>query len=110
MHVFGNPCKLGDVQDTAKRHNLKVIYDAAHAFGVTVNGAPIGKFGDITMFTFHATKAFHTFEGGAFAYADANLDQKLRLLRNFGIRDEETVLLPGTNAKMNEFQAVIGLQ
>jgi len=109
VHIFGNPCRLADIQDMAKQHNLEVIYDAAHAFGVTVNGTPIGGFGDVTMFSFHATKTFHTFEGGALVYADANLDQRLKLLRNFGIRDEETVLLPGTNAKMNEFQAAIGL-
>jgi len=109
VHIFGSPCRLGDIQDIAKQHNLKVIYDAAHAFGVTVNGTPIGGFGDVTMFSFHATKAFHTFEGGALVYADANLDQRLKLLRDHGIRDEETVLLAGTNAKMNEFQAAIGL-
>ncbi len=109
VHVFGNPCDVEKIEQIAKKNDLKVMYDAAHCFGVDYKEKPIGTFGDISMFSFHATKIFHTIEGGALTYNDDDLKDKLYLLKNFGIRDEETVLLPGTNAKMNELQAAIGL-
>lgn len=109
VHVFGNPCNIEKIEKIARNYNLKVIYDAAHCFGVEYKGKPIGTFGDINMFSFHATKIFHTIEGGALTYKDINLNEKLYLLKNFGIKSEEEVLLPGTNAKMNEIQAAIGL-
>ena len=109
VHVFGNACDVEGIQDVADRYGLNVIYDAAHAFGVTYKGKPIGTFGDISMFSFHATKLFHTIEGGALTYRDEDLGERLSMLRNFGIKDEETIPLPGTNAKMNELQAVVGL-
>lgn len=109
VHVFGNPCNTDEIQRIANYHGLKVIYDAAHSFGVTINGKPIGNFGDASMFSFHATKLFNTMEGGAVTCTDVNLYQRLRDLRNFGIRSEEEVVGPGINAKMNEFQAVFGL-
>jgi dTDP-4-amino-4,6-dideoxygalactose transaminase len=109
VHTFGNPCDIEHIERIAKYHGLKVIYDAAHAFGVEINGNPIGNFGDATMFSFHATKLFNTLEGGAVTCSDVNLNQRLRDLRNFGIRSEEEVISPGINAKMNEFQAAFGL-
>lgn len=109
VHVFGTPCDVFKIQNIADRHGLRVIYDAAHAFGVEINGKGIGTFGDISMFSFHATKLFHTAEGGALAYNDHNLKQYINLLRNFGIKNEEEVILPGINGKMNEIQAALGL-
>ncbi|KKQ71356.1 MAG: aminotransferase [Candidatus Peregrinibacteria bacterium GW2011_GWC2_39_14] len=109
VHVFGTPCNIEKIQKIANKHKLKVIYDAAHAFGTKINGKGIGSFGDITMFSFHATKLFHTIEGGALTFNDKNLKEKINLLRNFGIKNEETVLAPGINGKMNEIQAGIGL-
>lgn len=109
VHVFGNPCKIEKIEKIAKHHNLKIIYDAAHCFGVEYKNKGIGCFGDISMFSFHATKIFHTIEGGALTYNNPQLKEKLYLLKNFGIRNEEEVILPGTNAKMNEVQAAIGL-
>jgi dTDP-4-amino-4,6-dideoxygalactose transaminase len=109
VHIFGNPCDMELIEKIANYHGLKVIYDAAHAFGVEVNGKSIGNFGDASMFSFHATKIFNTLEGGAVACQDVNLYQRLRDLRNFGIRSEEEVISPGINAKMNEFQSVFGL-
>lgn len=109
VHVFGYPCKIEKIQKIAKEYNLSVIYDSAHCFGVEYKGKPIGSFGDINMFSFHATKIFHTLEGGALTYSDYELKEKLYLLKNFGIKNEEEVILPGTNAKMNEFQAAMGL-
>ena len=109
VHVFGNPCKVDEIEKIAKKHHLKVVYDAAHAFGVKINGVAIGNFGDISMFSFHATKIFHTIEGGCLTFKDKNLNKRLRLLKNFGILDEENVVVCGTNAKMNEIQAAIGL-
>ena len=99
VHVYGNVCK----------YNLKVIYDAAHAFGVTVDGKGIANFGDASMFSFHATKVFHTIEGGALTYRDAGLKNKLNMAKNFGISGPESVEYVGGNAKMNEFQAAMGL-
>lgn len=109
VHTFGNPCAIEDIEKIADYHGLKVIYDAAHAFGVKIKGKPIGNFGDASMFSFHATKIFNTLEGGAVTCSDVNLHQRLRDLRNFGIRSEEEVISPGINAKMNELQAVFGI-
>lgn len=108
VHVFGNPCDINKIEEIAKKHNLKVIYDAAHAFGVEVNGESIGNFGDISMFSFHATKLFNTIEGGALTYGDKSLTEKLYYLKNFGIKNEEEVPYIGLNAKMNEIQALFG--
>ncbi|MGI6614349.1 MAG: hypothetical protein GX839_01530 [Fastidiosipila sp.] len=92
-----------------KGHYITVIYDAAHAFGVTVNGVGIANFGDASMFSFHATKVFHTIEGGAVAYKEDDLAKRLNAMKNFGITGPETVEYVGGNAKMNEFQAAMGL-
>lgn len=108
VHVFGHPCQLEALSDIAKRHNLKLIYDAAHAFGVKVNGLPIGKYGDLSMFSFHATKLYHSIEGGMLTFNDASLKQTFDYLKNFGFKNETEVVMPGTNAKMNEFQALMG--
>lgn len=97
------------IESIAKKHNLKVIYDAAHAFGVEINGEGIGNFGDVSMFSFHATKVFNTIEGGALTYRDKALKDLLYNLKNFGITSQTTVEDIGTNAKMNEFQAAMGI-
>lgn len=109
VHVYGNVCDVEAIEAIAKRHNLKVIYDAAHTFGVKVNGRGIGTFGDVSMFSFHATKVFHTIEGGALTYNDPALKARFDQLKNFGITGPETVQAPGGNAKMNEFQAAMGI-
>jgi dTDP-4-amino-4,6-dideoxygalactose transaminase len=109
VHVFGNPCDIERIEKIASEYDLKVIYDAAHCFGVEYKGKPISSFGDVNMFSFHATKIFHTLEGGALTYKDQNLKELFYLLKNFGIKNEEEVILPGTNAKMNEIQAAMGL-
>lgn len=109
VHVFGLPCNVEGIKKIADRHGLKVIYDAAHAFGTEISGKGIGGFGDVTMFSFHATKLFHTAEGGALSVAEDGLKNQIDLLRNFGIRGEEAVLIPGINGKMNEIQAALGL-
>lgn len=109
IHVYGNVCDVENIQEIAKRHKLKVIYDAAHCFGVTYKGIGIGNFGDISCFSFHATKIFNTIEGGAACFQDEELGKVLYGLKNFGIRDPETVDLVGANAKMNEFCAAMGL-
>lgn len=108
VHVFGNPCRLTEIDRIADRHGLAVVYDAAHAFGTTVDGRGIGTFGDLSMFSFHATKLFHTAEGGALTFRDPSLKPRVDLLRNFGIKSESEVILPGINGKMNEIQAVLG--
>lgn len=110
VHVFGTPCDVEAIQTIANKHKLKVIYDSAHAFGTEIKGNPIGNFGDLTMFSFHATKLFHTIEGGALTFKNSLLRQKLDLLKNFGISGPEEVVLSGLNAKMNEVQAAIGLE
>ncbi|WP_143759255.1 DegT/DnrJ/EryC1/StrS family aminotransferase [Sporosarcina newyorkensis] len=110
VHVFGNPCDVLKIQEIADRHGLKVIYDGAHAFGSEIKGNPVGHYGDMTMFSFHATKLFNTVEGGALVFKDRRLAAKLNLLKNFGIADQEEVVLSGLNAKMNEIQAAIGLE
>jgi dTDP-4-amino-4,6-dideoxygalactose transaminase len=108
VHVFGNPCDVEQIQEIASRYGLKVIYDGAHAFQAEINGTGIGNFGDITMFSFHATKLFHTLEGGALAVKDERLKERIDLLKNFGIKNEEEVVMPGINGKMNEIQAIVG--
>ena len=109
VHVYGFPCNVKKIDEIAKKHNLKVIYDAAHAFSTEIDGVGIGNFGDITMFSFHATKLFNTIEGGCLTYKDEDLVRKIYNLRNFGIRSEELVEAVGINGKMNEIQSAIGL-
>jgi dTDP-4-amino-4,6-dideoxygalactose transaminase len=109
VHVYGNPCKLEAFQQIADTYNLKLIYDAAHAFGVEVNGQSVLNFGDLSVLSFHATKAFNTFEGGAIVCHDEKMKQHIDDLKNFGFRGETTVVAPGINAKMNEVQAAFGL-
>jgi dTDP-4-amino-4,6-dideoxygalactose transaminase len=108
VHVYGIPCDVERIQQIADRHGLRVIYDAAHAFGTEIEGRGIGTFGDISMFSFHPTKLFHTAEGGALTYNDPHLKQRIDLLKNFGIRNQFEVIMPGINGKMNELSAVIG--
>ena len=110
VHVYGFPCNVEKIDKIAKKYNLKVIYDAAHAFSTEINGKGIGTFGDITMFSFHATKLFNTIEGGCLTYNDESLKRKIYNLRNFGIQSEEIVEDVGINGKMNEFQAAMGLE
>lgn len=109
VHVYGNLCNVDAIERLARKHHIKVIYDAAHAFGVSVCGRSSADFGDITMFSFHATKVFNTIEGGALAYHDIELKKRLDALQNFGITGYESVEYIGGNAKMNEFQAAMGL-
>jgi len=109
VHVFGNPCNVEKIQNIADKYGLKVLYDAAHAFGVKVNGKPIASFGDASMFSFHATKVFHTIEGGALTFNDPYLKERVDSLRNFGIRGTDNVTEPGTNGKLNEVQASVGI-
>ncbi|SHJ33361.1 DegT/DnrJ/EryC1/StrS family aminotransferase [Pseudobutyrivibrio xylanivorans] len=109
VHVYGMPCDIKKIEEIAKKHNLKVIYDAAHAFGEKVNGESIAKAGDASMFSFHATKAFNTIEGGCAVTNDYDVIKRVYQLHNFGIMDEENVEYVGANAKMNEFQAAMGL-
>ena len=108
VHVFGTPCNVKKIQQVADTYGLKVVYDAAHAFGVEIDGQGIGTFGDISMFSFHATKLYHTLEGGALVFADKNLKQRIDLLRNFGIKNEEEVVMPGINGKLDEVRAAVG--
>lgn len=109
VHVYGFPCNVKKINEIAKKYNLKVIYDAAHAFSTEIDGVGIGNFGDITMFSFHATKLFNTIEGGCLTYKDETLVKKIYNLRNFGIQNEDVVEDIGINGKMNEFQAAWGL-
>ncbi len=108
VHVFGTPCNVEKIQEVADRYGLKVVYDAAHAFGVEIGGRGIGTFGDISMFSFHATKLYHTVEGGALTHGDKNLKARIDLLKNFGIKNEEEVVMPGINGKLNEISAAVG--
>lgn len=108
-HVFGNPCNVRAIEDIAARHSLKVIYDAAHAFGVRVDGRSIYAYGDISAASFHATKLFHTIEGGAVVTGHAQTAAHLSLLRNFGHTSPTSFSGIGINAKANEFQAAMGL-
>jgi dTDP-4-amino-4,6-dideoxygalactose transaminase len=109
VHVYGNPCNIDKIQEIADRHGLKVIYDAAHAFGVKLNGASLAGFGDLSVLSFHGTKVFNTFEGGAIVCHDEKMKETIDQLKNFGITGETTVVLTGLNAKMNEFQAALGV-
>jgi len=109
VHVYGNPCNLEKFQRIADTYGLKLIYDAAHAFGVKVNGQSILNFGDLSVLSFHATKVFNTIEGGAIICHDLKTKQRIDYLKNFGFADETTVIAPGINAKMNEVQAAYGL-
>ena len=109
VHVYGNVCGVERIQQLADKYNLPVIYDAAHAFGVTHQGRGIGTFGDASIFSFHATKVFHSIEGGAVGFHNPDLYRTLYNLKNFGIRSEEVVAEVGVNAKMNEFCAAMGL-
>jgi dTDP-4-amino-4,6-dideoxygalactose transaminase len=109
VHVYGNICNVNEIERIAKKYNLKVIYDAAHAFGVTVDGVGVANFGDGSMFSFHATKVFNTIEGGAVTFRNEKLSKRLNDLKNFGITGPESVEYVGGNAKMNEFQAAMGI-
>lgn len=109
VHVYGNVCNVQKIEHMAKKHNLKVVYDAAHAFGVSVDGKGIASFGDASIFSFHATKVFNTVEGGAVAFYNEELRSVLNRLKNFGITGPESVESIGGNAKMSEFQAAMGL-
>ncbi|KUO63802.1 MAG: aminotransferase [Gracilibacter sp. BRH_c7a] len=109
VHVFGNPCNVEIIQQIADKYGLKVLYDAAHAFGVKINDKPIAAFGDISMFSFHATKIFHTIEGGALTLNNSSLKERVDLLKNFGLKSDNTIVEPGTNGKLNEVQAGIGI-
>ena len=109
VHVYGNICDVDAIKKIADKHGLKVIYDAAHAFGVKKDGIGVGNFGDASMFSFHATKAFNTIEGGAIAHPDGSLSKKLAYWRNYGIVGQDEVVYVGGNSKMNEFAAAMGL-
>jgi dTDP-4-amino-4,6-dideoxygalactose transaminase len=109
VHVYGMPCHVDLIQQIADQNGLKVVYDAAHAFNTEINGKAIGTFGDVSMFSFHSTKLFHTVEGGALTYNSEHLKQRIEFLKNFGIKSEEEIVLPGINGKMNEVQAAVGL-
>lgn len=109
VHCYGHPCDVARIQRLADRYGLKVIYDAAHAFDVRHRGESLARFGDLSVLSFHATKVFNTFEGGAIVSPDAPTKQRIDFLKNFGIADEVTVVGPGINGKMNEVQAAFGL-
>jgi len=109
VHCYGNPCNAEAIQKIADNYNLRVIYDAAHAFGVTDAGGSILRYGDLSILSFHATKVFNTFEGGAIICHDAKTKKRIDQLKNFGFVDETTVVAPGFNAKMSEINAAFGL-
>lgn len=109
VHVYGRPCDTDRIESIADAHGLKIIYDAAHAFGVQDNGGSILRHGDASILSFHATKVFTTFEGGAVITRDKATKERVDYLKNFGIADEVTVVAAGINGKMNEFQAALGL-
>ncbi|HPP79970.1 MAG TPA: DegT/DnrJ/EryC1/StrS family aminotransferase [Deltaproteobacteria bacterium] len=109
VHVYGNPCDVNQIQEIAGIYGLKVIYDACHTFGVTMDGVPVLNFGDLSVMSFHATKTFSTFEGGAIVCHDEAMKKRIDFLINFGFAGETTVVAPGINSKMNEVQAAMGL-
>ena len=109
VHVYGNVCNVDKISSIAKKYGLKVVYDAAHAFGVKFCGQSVATFGDASMFSFHATKVFNTIEGGAVCYNNDSLVNLLNDQKNFGIRSEDEVVFVGGNSKMNEFQAAMGI-
>ena len=109
VHVYGNVCNIEEIERIAKKYELKVIYDAAHSFGVTYKGKSIGRFGDVSCFSFHATKVFNSIEGGAVCFRESKFGDNIRDLKNFGIHGPEEVFSVGANAKLNEFCAAMGL-
>lgn len=109
VHVYGNPCQVDEFQKLADTYGLKIIYDAAHAFGVKINDKSILNYGDLSILSFHATKAFNTIEGGAIICHDSKMKERIDYLKNFGFAGETKVIAPGINAKMNEIQAAYGL-
>lgn len=109
VHCYANPCNVEKIQHIADNYGLKVIYDAAHAFAVDYKGQSLLRHGDLSILSFHATKVFNTFEGGAIVCPDAKTKQRIDYLKNFGFADEVTVTAPGINGKMSEFQAAFGL-
>ena len=109
VHVYGNPCNVHRINEIAEAYGLKVIYDACHTFGVTIKGIPVLNFGDLSVMSFHATKVFNTFEGGAIICHDEATKKHIDNLKNFGFVNETTVITAGINAKMNEVQAAMGL-
>lgn len=109
VHVYGNPCRVEAIQKIADTYGLRVIYDAAHAFGVRIRGNSVLNYGDLSILSFHATKVFNTIEGGAIISPDEKTKRRIDFLKNFGFADEVTVIEPGINAKMNELQAAYGL-
>ena len=109
VHVYGNVCEVEKIEKIARKHKLKVIYDAAHAFGVRYKGKGVGTFGDLSVFSFHATKVFNTIEGGAAAFSGEDIGKAIYKLKNFGIQSAEIVDGVGANGKMNEFQAAMGI-
>jgi len=109
VHIYGNPCYTEQLQEIADNHHLRLIYDAAHAFGVEYKNRPVLNNGDISALSFHATKVYQTGEGGAIVSDDDEIVEELKLMINHGIKSEDEVTMPGTNAKMNELQAAMGL-
>ena len=109
VHVYGIPCNVEKIEKIADTYGLRILYDAAHCFGVKFNNESITSYGDLSILSFHATKVFTTFEGGAIVTNDEKLKKKIDFLKNFGFADEITVVAPGINAKMNELQAACGL-
>jgi dTDP-4-amino-4,6-dideoxygalactose transaminase len=109
VHVYGRPCKLKEIEAIAQKYGLKVLYDACHAFGVKVDGTSVLNFGDLSVLSFHATKVFNTFEGGAVISHDPETKKRLDLMKNFGFASETEVVMTGMNAKMNEFQSALGV-
>ena len=109
VHCYGIPCDVDEIERIADTYGLKVIYDAAHAFGVRLNGESILLHGDLSILSFHATKVFNTFEGGAIICPDAKVKQRIDYLKNFGFANETTIVAPGINGKMNEVAAALGL-
>ena len=109
VHVYGNICDYKRIDEIAKKYNLKILYDAAHAFGSFVDGMPVGQLGDMSMFSFHATKVFNTVEGGGITYKESSLSKEFSAVRQFGMYGKEDAELIGTNAKMTEFHAAMGL-
>lgn len=109
VHVYGNVCNIEEIEKIANKYDLKVIYDACHSFGETYKGKGVGSYGNASCFSFHATKVFHSIEGGAVCYREPELGKRLEYLKNFGIDGPESVLYIGANAKMNEFSAAMGI-
>lgn len=109
VHVYGKPCDIKAIQEIADKYGLKVIYDAAHAFGVEMNGESILNAGDLSTLSFHATKVYNTIEGGALVMHDEKMKKRIDYLKNFGFADEITVVAPGINSKMDEVRAAYGL-